>query len=729
MTEELRFLEARVIRIIFANEESGWGVVEMESDSTKKFTAVGEFGAIEVGDEIRLGGRDEDHPRFGPRFRAETVQPITPRTLVGIERYLAGPRVEGIGPELARRLVETFGAQTLEVLDAEPERVAEVSGIGPKRASRIAETWAAERESRELRIFLAGHGVGPSLSARVEKNIGDQALASLRRDPYSLIGQVEGFGFRTADRVADGAEIRGAHPLRLAAGLDHVLRKARDEGHLALPGPRLLATARELLGVDEAALRQSLRARAKSGDLAIVAPVDASEESEHLVYLRGHLQLERDLAARMLEHAQGPDPLAFRLPHSLHAEFAGELSEEQIAAVETALKNKVCVITGGPGVGKTTVLRTLVRIWKDRRLEVALACPTGRAAKRLEEVSGLEASTIHRLLKFEGHTGRFQHGRDEPIKADIVVVDETSMVDLPLFGRLVEALPLGARLLLVGDADQLPSVGPGCVLADIIACERFPVARLTRVYRQAAGSRIVGFAHGILAGALESLDEAREGELVFLPVEDPVEGAQLAARLMVDELPGRDGLEDPEAVQILTPTRRGPAGAEELNRQVQERRRRGGAEIQAGQRSLGLGDRVMQIRNDYDRELFNGDCGRIVELDAKAKRIAVRFDGVDHAYRGPELDDLQLAWAITVHKSQGGEYPAVILPLFSHHHMLLARSVLYTAVTRARRRLIVLGQKQALERALARGDTGRRYTGFGRWLAGEVPQIWRPRDS
>ncbi|MEZ6194870.1 MAG: ATP-dependent RecD-like DNA helicase [Planctomycetota bacterium] len=719
-----RILEARVERVVFANEDTGWAVVEVSLDSGERKTAVGELGAVVEGDELRLTAQEETHPRFGPRLKVVSAQPVSPRTLKGIELYLTGPRVEGVGPELARRLVAAFGTKTLEILDETPERVSEVPGIGPKRAAKIAETWVAERERRELRIYLAGHGIGAGLGARIEAALGDRALATLRRDPYGVIGRVEGFGFRRADALAGAQGMAEDAPARLAAGLRFTLDRAREQGNLALPGARLVAEATELLRVPEARVREALRGLTAGGELVIARPEGAPD---YLAYSAESWALERRAAERLVELLDSADPLSFRLPSGLHLDAARELSPEQVEAVTLALREKVAVITGGPGVGKTTVLRTLVRIWRDRRLEVALTCPTGRAAKRLEEVSGLEASTIHRFLKFEG--ARFVHGREQPVRADVVVVDETSMLELPLFVQLLEALPLGARLLLVGDADQLPSVGPGQVLRDLISSGRVPVARLTRIFRQASGSRIVAFAHELLRGEALDLDDARTGELVFIPVEDPEEGAEVAARLLVEELPGRDGLEGPDAVQILTPTQRGPTGAVALNQRVQERIRRGRDRVEVGDARFQLGDRVMQVRNDYDRALFNGDVGRVTEVDAANRALTVRFDGEDHRYRGAALSDLRPAWAITVHKSQGGEYPAVILPLFAHHYMLLARPVLYTAVTRARSRLVILGQRSALERAIARNDAGRRHSSLAAWLAGTAAEIWRPRDS
>ncbi|MCA9319722.1 MAG: AAA family ATPase, partial [Planctomycetes bacterium] len=596
---------------------------------------------------------------------------------------------------------------------------------GEKRAGAIVANWKSEALRREFLIFLQGNGLGPGMSLRALEALGPEALHEVQRNPFVLLEQVAGIGFRTADRVALATGIPPDAPSRLSAALRHVLDESLLEGHFCLPGEELLQRSQELTGVDADALRAELRESVGGGRLVIARPRDLGHPFS--VYELFAWECENEAAGllRGLIHGRG---VTLGLPPEALERAASTLSDEQFMAVRSILDANVAVLTGGPGVGKTTTLRELVELWSSAHLELALCCPTGRAAKRLQDVSGRPATTIHRLLKYDGHRSRFVHGEDFRLTADVVVCDEASMIDLPLFVHLLRALKPGSRLLMVGDIDQLPSVGPGCVLADIVASGLVPVHRLTRIFRQREGSAIVELALGILQGRGGLDDVLYSADVEIIRELDAARGARRARELLLEVLPRRLSLAGPEDIQILAPTHRGPAGTREINRLVQEARASGRNRLESGDRVYLVGDRVMQVRNDYDRELFNGDQGEIVHIDPAAGEVVVTFQGQSQTYRREGLRDIVPAWAMTVHKSQGAEYPAVVLLLYGHHHVLLKRQVVYTAVTRARRALVIVGDPKAIGRAIADADLASRYGHFRHWLQGDAPELWRPQS-
>ncbi len=715
-------LEGEIRSLLFHAPETGFGVARMDVDG-RSVVVAGPLGDVEADDRVRIVGAEEVHPRYGPRIRVHSCQRVTPATLKGIERYLAGPRVPGIGPALAKRLVRAFGAQTLDVLDNAPHRLREVPGIGRVKAGRIVEGWKGEVRRRELLVFLQGHGLGPGMSFRVLSALGDDALGRLTANPYLLVEKVAGIGFLTADRFARSMGVAEDAPQRIQAGLLHLLDEALVDGHMCLPGDELMRRAAELMAVPEELPRDAVRELASQGAVVIARP--RGLDGPYMVYEGFAWACEReaaDLLEELLASAARPDTPSTA---AIDAQARG-LSEEQGDVLRRLAATKVAVLTGGPGVGKTTVLKSVVALWRAHGAKVALCCPTGRAAKRLEDVTGLEAKTIHRLLKFDGHRRTFVHGRDRPLDADLVIVDEVSMLDVPLLVHLLRSIPSACRLLLVGDADQLPSVGPGRVLGDLIASGAVAVERLEKVFRQAEGSGIVHLAHAVLRGEID------EHHLLGAGVElderdDPEAAARRIRDLVLDVLPARHGLNGPEDVQVLTPMRKGALGTDRLNRVIQEGRGKRWARFIHGDTLFLEGDRVMQLRNDYDRELFNGDQGRVVSLLPKGIRVS--FDGRIHDFEGPALKDLQPAWAITVHKSQGGEYPAVVLALSGEHHIMLKRQVVYTAITRARRVLTVVGNRRALGRAVQSVDMRRRFGHLAHWLRGIPPETWRPADA
>lgn len=713
-------LQGHVDHIIFANEESGFAVIRLRSEDGSTQTAAGLLGSVQMDDELRLFGEWAQHATHGKQFTVTAARPLTPTTLQGIERYLAGPRVKGIGPTLAKRLVRAFGNDTLEVLDQEPERLSEVPGIGRSRLKAIRATWQKSRSDREALIYLQGAGFGPALSSRIIEAMGDSAVARISANPYLLTNAVKGVGFARADKLAQATGVSNDSPDRLRAGIDHLLRAAVIQGHLCLPGDELLELSVELLGVDRALLRAELKSMATEGKVVICG---TGGRPDDVALLFAH-EAEEEAARRLIALQGAPDPHR-ESPQLLSPQLSSQLSDEQRKAVCDILQEKVIVLTGGPGVGKTTVLRSVLAAWKNAGLKSRAACPTGRAAKRLEEVSGVEATTIHRLLRFDGHRNRFGHDEKSLLDADVIVIDEVSMMDLPLLVHLLRALPTTCRLLLVGDADQLPSVGPGNVLSDFIASERLPVARLTKIFRQSEGSAIVQLAHTILSGDVEPIHGEANAGVLFVECEDERQGADIVDNYVNSILPDRLGFTDPSVIQILTPMHRGACGTKELNRRVARTRARGSEPVVFGETEFHLGDRVMQVRNDYDRELFNGDVGRVVVIDPKAGRVDVDFAGSVQIYERGDLNDLLPAWALTVHKSQGAEYPVVVLALFSQAYMLLRRQVLYTAVTRASRLLIVVGSRRAYSMAVRNDEMASRYGHFLSHLREDTLTIWK----
>lgn len=718
-------LDGTIERFVFRSDDTGFTVARFTTLGREQVTVVGELVGVQEGLPLKLRGQWNDDRKFGRQFKIATYQLRSPETLLGIEKFLGSGIIPGIGPSLAKAMVTKFGMDTLEVIDRAPVRLTEVVGIGTSRAAKIAEAFAAQRHVQDVMVFLRGHGVSAAFAARIVKKYGKDAIAVVRGNPYRLAHEVWGIGFRTADSIAMKLGIARDAPERLEAGLLHALETSAEDGHLHVPDDELLAAAAELLAVAGDPLPSRLAAlemrklivRETLGHRGACSSLPWAHAAEvESAMLLGEL-------VRTPARGLGLDVHA--AIHAFEAVTGVTLADQQRRAVEAALTDKCVVITGGPGVGKTTIVKAIVHLARLVRRRVALAAPTGRAAKRLGEATVHEAMTIHRLLEYNPHEGGFQRDRGNPLDVDMLVVDEASMVDAQLFRALLAALPSGAQLVLVGDVDQLPSVGAGAVLGDVIASQAAIVIRLTEIFRQAAESKIVVSAHEINQGRVPELEPPAAGataDFYFIAREDAEAARATIVELVAERIPQRFGYDAITDVQVLAPMHRGELGTAALNRALQERLNpaaavvagaAGPAELTRGDRVYRAGDKVMQLRNDYDKSVFNGDIGVIASIDVDEAVVRVDFDGRLAVYERAELDQLAHAYAVSIHKSQGSEYPVVVLSLANQHYMMLQRSLLYTAVTRGKRLVVIVGSRRAVGKAVANADARRRYT----WLA------------
>jgi len=734
---EPEVVEGTVVRVTFESEATGFRVIKLRPSSSARgnplfgarpntddlLTVVGCFPPVAVGENVRAVGKRESDPRHGAQLRAEIVTAVSPTDAEGIERYLGSGMIKGIGKKLAHRIRAHFGAETLRVLDHTPERLAEVPTLGARRASRLADAWREERGARAVFVELATAGIAGALAQRIHRRYQDRTLEIVRTTPYRLAIEVPGVGFRTADLVASRVGVARDDPMRAQAGVLHAIASFADDGHTVTPRDLLEDRAGRLLVAETDA--EATRAVIDQGTRERVhAAVDALVGAELVVVAPeglGHAPLVAHEArvGALLAGLLHPEPETRALEHvdAIHAEVEQKLglvlAPAQRAAVALVAEAKVAVVTGGPGVGKTTVVRAILRLFERAKLRVALAAPTGRAAKRMQEATGHEATTIHRLLEF-GPKG-FARDTTNPLDLGALVVDESSMVDVPLMHALLRALPPKIRLVLVGDQDQLPSVGPGAVLRDAIASGVIPTARLTEVFRQAGASRIVQGAHAILRGEIPTASptmkpgDRPQGELFLIERDEPEEAARTIVEVVETRLPRAFGLEAKKQIQVLVPMVKGAVGTRALNQELQARLNPSGTELRHGHTVFRVGDRVMQTKNDHEREVYNGDIGHVASVDDDDALTVQLEDGRTVECEGEELDALTLAYACTIHKSQGSEYPAVVLGLVNQHFVMLARKLLYTAVTRAKQVVVVVGSRYALREAVrdARGEERR----------------------
>jgi exodeoxyribonuclease V alpha subunit len=704
-------LEGTVERLTFADPESHYAVVRLRVKGRRQpATVVGPLAAVKEGEQLHLKGRYEIHPKWGEQFRVVWWYAVLPATVSGIEKYLASGLIKGIGPELAQRLVDHFGGDTLTVIDDHPERLTEVSGIGPKKMDQIRRDWQTHKAAREVLVALQGLGVGMAMATKIYQQYGAGAVEVVTTNPYQLALDIHGLGFITADRLAGRLNLDPLTPARLAAGLLHLLDTMAGEGHVYVPEEVLLSRTEALLQVPRPPLLGTLEDLARAGRV-VLAELPAGRG----VYKRPAWVAETGVAqslGRLLSAGGSHPPLHLEdLISQVQQQRGLTLAPEQVAAVAAALTDKVLVITGGPGTGKTTIVSCILDLYQGLGARVLLMAPTGRAAKRLSETTGMTATTIHRALEFSPQTGGFRRGPAEPLKAEVVVVDETSMVDTYLMYHLLRAVPPAARLILVGDSHQLPAVGPGNILKDLIDSEVVKVARLTQIYRQAKESLIVVNAHRINQGEYPFLPQKfGKDDFVFLELDDPEALKARLLDLVAEELPRRYRLDPLRDLQVITPMHRGPVGIQALNHELQERLNPESDRWSWGGRVYRRHDKVMQLRNNYYKEVFNGDIGQVCGLLGATGQLQVDFDGRVITYDPGEREDLTLAYAVTVHKAQGSEFPAVVLVLTTHHYMMLQRNLLYTALTRGRRLVVILGSKRALGIAIRNDQPVRRYT-------------------
>ncbi|HEY6033309.1 MAG TPA: ATP-dependent RecD-like DNA helicase [Kofleriaceae bacterium] len=712
-------IDGTVERVAFHNPDSTYTVAKVTTKEGE-VTVVGKLMGIDEGMPLRLTGKWETDKKWGRQFKVAEYELLTPKTKAGIEKFLGSKAFAGIGPSLAKRIVEKFGTDTLDVIEKTPNRLTEVIGIGGARAKTIAKVFADQRDVQEVMVFLYGVGVSGAFAARIVKRYGKDAVRVVKQNPYRLAHEVWGIGFRTADSIAEKLGIARDAPERLEAGLLHALETSVEDGNVHFPDEELMARAAELLGIAVDQLPPRLAGLEASGLIVREVLGDRGACSALPDYHDAEVACADKLAQIIESHAR---PLALDIMAAVHAFEALtsiELAEQQRRAVEAALRDSCTVITGGPGVGKTTIVKAIVHIARAGRRKVALAAPTGRAAKRLAEATGVEAMTIHRLLEYQPHEGGFQKNAEDPLDADLLVIDEASMVDIMLLRAVTAALRVGAQLVLVGDVDQLPSVGAGAVLHDVIHSDAATVIRLTEIFRQAAQSKIVISAHKINHGEMPELAPPGEGtsDFYFINREDPEAARNTIVELVAERIPARFGLDAVTQIQVLTPMHRGELGTHVVNRALQERLNppNGEQELVRGDRAFRRHDKVMQLKNDYDRNVFNGDIGVIESVDPQAGVIRVDFDGKVVTYERSELDQLIHAYAVSVHKSQGSEYPAVVIPIVTQHFMMLQRSLLYTAVTRGKKLVVLVGTRRAVELAVRNADARTRYT----WLAERI---------
>lgn len=709
-------VEGVVHSIVFHNEENGYTIMQVEMTKTSreerggKITILGNLPAVVEGEQIKAYGNWRNDKRFGRQFQADRIQAIAPNSSKGIERFLASGLIDGIGKAYAKRIVEKFGTDTFRVIEEESQRLQEVSGIGKGRRLKIKDSWKRQKSVRDIMIFLHEHGLSTARALRLFKTYGPEAVNILRADPYRLARELPGIGFKTADDIARKMGQADDSPKRIDAGVLYTLEQAEKQGHCGMPREKLSEAATETLGAPEETVELAINRLLL--DTRLVAETN-------LIFPEELAAAENIVATGIKALAEKKTTLPAIDEDAAIAWFERRenmtLGEEQAATVLEAARHRVFVITGGPGVGKTTILRAILQILKAKKVEPVLCAPTGRAAQRLSESTGLEASTIHRTLEYQPENG-FMRGAEKPLDGDYFVVDEASMIDIRLMASLVQALPPEGNLLLVGDVDQLPSVGPGAVLHDLIESGSVPVSRLSKIYRQAASSRIITAAHDVNEGKRPSADNAADSDFFFLERKTPEAIQETIEHLIRERIPEGFKLDPRDDIQVLTPMNKQSLGTRELNAKLQNALNPPGEfklEIERFQTTYRVGDKVIQTRNNYDKDVFNGDIGHIAEITTEPSTIYVSFEGNPRVeYEPGELDELQLAYAITIHKSQGSEFPAVVIPLAGQHFVMLQRNLLYTAITRGKQLVILVGETASLDRAVKNSQSSKRWTGL-----------------
>ena len=699
-------------RITYYNEETNFIVARLQEKGRKELTTItGNLAGINPGESLKLQGKWVNNPKYGRQFVVEQYQTIVPATVNGMEKYLGSGLIKGIGPVMAKRIVKVFGLDTFDVIEGRPEELTRVEGIGARRIHMITRAWEEQKEVKEIMVFLQQHGVSAAYSAKIYKKYGNDSISMVKNNPYRLAADIYGIGFITADRIARNMGISPDALIRVEEGLIYVMNELMGEGHVYFPRELLLNQAAGMLEVDRGIVETAL-----AGLLEQKRLVQEEAEEDQAIYLTPFYIAETNLAARLL--ALKEQPVACRPVDAgkaidwVEEKLQAQLAEKQKEAVQLSTTSKVLIITGGPGTGKTTITRAIIHIFRALRLRVLLTAPTGRAAKRMQEATGYEAKTIHRLLEYNPYGGGCQKNQENPLEADVIIVDETSMIDTLLMYNLIKAVPEQANLILVGDTNQLPSVGPGRVLQDLIDSGQFPVIILTEIFRQAQSSKIILNAHLINQGKFPDTRQAPGDDTDFYFIQEDNQEAAVnkIIKLCHERIPRRFGYHPVRDIQVLTPMHRGDLGVANLNARLQEVLNPHQTKTTRGYKTFKVNDKVMQLTNNYQKEVFNGDMGQVTAINQEDQELQVDFDGRTVAYEFSELDELMPAYAISIHKSQGSEYPVVVIPVVTQHYLLLQRNLIYTGITRGKKLVVLIGTPKALAMAIRNNKQQSRYT-------------------
>ncbi len=720
MNQQLEQLQGQIERITFTSEETGYTVAKIKVYGRRDLvTIIGNIINPTPGEIIKMKGEWGNHPKYGEQFKIVFCQTTTPASVHGIEKYLGSGLIKGIGPVMAKRIVKMFKEKTLEIIESEIDRLAEVEGIGLKRIGMIRKAWEEQKEIREVMIFLQSHGVSSGYAAKIYKQYGNEAIKIVRENPYRLATDIFGIGFITADKIAEKMGFAKDSELRAAAGILYVLHELTDEGHVYYPYEPLILKCKEMLEIDQDIIVKALGTVVADKQIVVEGiiqdPVEFQENNK-AVYLASYHIAEKNLATRLRALVNAPQAIrkidSGKAVQWVQEKLSITLAEKQIEAVHCAAINKVMVITGGPGTGKTTIINAILKIFSAIKTKIMLAAPTGRAAKRMSEATGFEAKTIHRMLEYNMRKRGFQKNEESPLDCDLLIVDEASMIDTLLMHHLLKAIPVTATFIMVGDVNQLPSVGAGNVLKDIIDSGILPVVQLNEIFRQAKESSIIVNAHKINEGIIPNFNSSQEklDDFYFIHQEDPQQALEMIIKLVKERIPKRFGFDSVNDIQVLTPMHRGTVGAGNLNIELQKALNPGEDGVLRGGRLFRIHDKVMQIVNNYDKEVYNGDIGRITSIDEEAKEVKVRIDEREVSYDYTDLDELVHAYAVSVHKSQGSEYPVVVIPVLTQHYVLLQRNLLYTGVTRGKKLVVLVGTKKAIAIAVQNNKTEKRYT-------------------
>ena len=709
--ESMDRLRCVVERVTYQNETNGYSVIKCRAKGyADLITVVGSMPEVHVGSVLTLSGEWTVNPKFGRQFTVSGFEETLPATVYGIEKYLGSGLVKGIGPKFAARIVRAFGAETLNVIEEDPDALLRVPGIGKLRVERIKKSWDEQKEIKNIMLFLQGHDVSTTHATKIYKTYGSDSIRVVKENPYRLADDIWGIGFRTADTIAEKLGVEKETAVRLRSGLLYTLNRLSDEGHCYARRDQLLKTGAELLAVEESVLPAVLDEMVRQDDVKTeLIDGEDSAPGETAVYLPPFWFAETGTAKRLKQIFSSPPSVKVKpqgLEERIRRVTGLNYDPAQMDAIRCAAGSKILILTGGPGTGKTTTTLGILTAFRQAGAKILLAAPTGRAAKRLSETTGMEARTIHRLLEFKPPEG-CQKNEQNPLEGDVLILDECSMIDIMLMYSLLKAVPDSMTLIFVGDVDQLPSVGAGNVLRDLIDAGVFPVVRLTKIFRQAAASRIITNAHRINRGRMPDLSNGKQSDFFFLEEEDPETAAQEIVRLVKERLPRAYGTRD---IQVLTPMQRGAVGAANLNQVLQAALNADAAGLRRGGTDYRLHDKVMQIRNNYDKEVFNGDIGTVCRVNTEDRELTVSFDGREVLYDVTELDELVLAYAATVHKSQGSEYPIVVMPVLMTHYVMLQRNLVYTGVTRAKKLMVMIGSTKALALAVRNVTVTRRNT-------------------